>query len=88
MCLFNPQSKQDEELLCDALSLLAYDKPQASPCGALLNQSTRQSLAEDVDRALLQALGHPSKSVLERLVAQTLVTLDTLRQQHHPKVRL
>jgi hypothetical protein len=51
-----PWSKcdQDEELLADAMTLLAYDDPAASPCGHLLRESYRADLAEDLNGALLK----------------------------------
>jgi hypothetical protein len=48
------KSDQDEELLSDALSLLAYADPAASPCGHLLRESFRADLAEDLNGALLK----------------------------------
>lgn len=48
------KSQQDEELLSDALSLLAYSDPAASPCGHLLRESYRAELAEELNGALLK----------------------------------
>lgn len=48
------QGPQDEELLSDALSLLAYADPAASPCGHLLRESSRAELAEELNGALLK----------------------------------
>jgi hypothetical protein len=51
------KSEADEELLSDALSLLAYADPAASPCGHLLRESYRAELAEELNGALLQVGG-------------------------------
>ena len=51
------KSEADEELLSDALSLLAYADPTASPCGHLLRESYRAELAEELNGALLQVGG-------------------------------
>jgi hypothetical protein len=48
------KSPDEEELLSDALSLLAYADPAASPCGHLLRPRQRLQLAEELNGALLQ----------------------------------
>jgi hypothetical protein len=48
------KSPEEEELLSDALSLLAYADPAASPCGHLLRPGQRLQLAEELNGALLQ----------------------------------
>jgi hypothetical protein len=48
------KSPDEEELLSDALSLLAYADPAASPCGHLLRVGQRLQLAEELNGALLQ----------------------------------
>lgn len=48
------KDEQDEELLSDALSLLAYADPATSPCGHLLRESYRAELAEELNGALLK----------------------------------
>jgi hypothetical protein len=55
-CCCEPGSKspEEEELLSDALSLLAYADPAASPCGHLLRPGQRLQLAEELNGALLQ----------------------------------
>jgi hypothetical protein len=48
------KTEADKELLSDALSLLAYADPGASPCGYLLRETYRADLAEDLNGALLK----------------------------------
>jgi hypothetical protein len=48
------KSPDEEELLSDALSLLAYADPAASPSGHLLRPGQRLQLAEELNGALLQ----------------------------------
>jgi hypothetical protein len=49
-----PKAAEDEELLSDALSLLAYADPSSSPCGHLLRPGYRTVLAEELNGALLK----------------------------------
>jgi hypothetical protein len=49
----------EEELFIDALSLLAYGEPAASPAGHLMQQRHRQQLAERVNDAIVAACGRP-----------------------------
>ncbi|KAL6748974.1 hypothetical protein V8C86DRAFT_1082453 [Haematococcus lacustris] len=84
----SPKSPEDDELLADALSLLAYEEPATSPYGHLLNQAERSNMAEEVNRAILMHLGLPPLSPLERLAAQALTAVETLRQLNHPQAML
>ena len=80
-----PRTAADEELLSDALSLLAYDDPASSPTGSLLGAAEAQSLAEEVNGAILAHLGLPAVSPLERVLQQAGGCIDTLKQQNHPQ---
>eukprot|EP00882_Tetradesmus_deserticola_P029242 GHRQ01032717.1.p1 GENE.GHRQ01032717.1~~GHRQ01032717.1.p1 ORF type:complete len:239 (+),score=112.57 GHRQ01032717.1:68-718(+) len=51
------KSADEEELLSDALSLLAYAEPAASPSGHLLRPEQRLRIAEELNGALLQVRG-------------------------------
>jgi hypothetical protein len=53
--LLRARAREDGELLQDALSLLAYEDPAASPCAHLLKVSAREQLAERVNGALVLA---------------------------------
>jgi len=61
------------ELLADAMSLLAYTDPAASPAGKLLATSARRPLAEDVDACLRAAAGLPPRSALDAAARQAVV---------------
>ena len=61
-------SASQRERLMDTLSLLAYDDPAASPHGSLMAEQARRDLAEAVDKAVLQHLGHLQHSNLEHLL--------------------
>ncbi|KAK9834310.1 hypothetical protein WJX81_005519 [Elliptochloris bilobata] len=63
-------SDQDQELLQDALSLLAYEEPEASPCGELLGAKAREDAAAALSAALLAHSGRSAQSALERCLAQ------------------
>ncbi|KIZ01764.1 hypothetical protein MNEG_6194 [Monoraphidium neglectum] len=76
---------EDEELLSDAVSLLAYAEPEASPCGTLLLPGARAELGDRLNGALLAARGRPLAPALERLYRQAAVTLDELRRAHEPR---
>mmetsp|Transcript_3299 Transcript_3299/g.5632 ORF Transcript_3299/g.5632 Transcript_3299/m.5632 type:complete len:171 (+) Transcript_3299:2-514(+) len=83
-----PKGLSEEELLGDALSLLAYEQPEACPCGHLMGQAHRAALAEKVDRAVLAAAGYPARSALERLLAQAVVATEQLKQLAQPQALL
>ena len=61
------------ELLADAMSLLAYTDPAASPAGKLLSLNARRPLAEDVDACLRSAAGLPPRSALDAAARQACV---------------
>jgi hypothetical protein len=54
----------------DALSLLAYEEPEASPCGELLGARAREDVAAALSAALLAHSGRSAQSALERCLAQ------------------
>ena len=53
------------EALADALSLLAYSDPAASPAGALLAPAASAAAADELDAALRAAAGLPRASALD-----------------------
>jgi hypothetical protein len=61
------------ELLADAMSLLAYTDPAASPAGRLLSLGARRALADDVDALLRAAAGLPPRSALDAAARQAVV---------------
>ncbi len=80
----------EEELFIDALSLLAYSDPAASPAGHLMQQQHRQQLAEQVNDAIMAAAkrgggaegdGGAGGSALERLYRQGAAAVAALKQQ-------
>ena len=64
---------EGKELLADAMSLLAYTDPAASPAGKLLALAVRRPLAEDVEACLRAAAGLPPRSVLDAAARQAVV---------------
>ncbi|WIA15425.1 hypothetical protein OEZ85_002076 [Tetradesmus obliquus] len=78
------KSPDEEELLSDALSLLAYAEPAASPCGHLLRAGQRLQLAEELNGALLQARGTSAQPLLESVYRQAVGLLDELKRQGSP----
>ncbi|KAF6266424.1 hypothetical protein COO60DRAFT_452801 [Scenedesmus sp. NREL 46B-D3] len=74
------KSPDEEELLADALSLLAYADPGASPCGHLLRPGQRLQLAQELNGALLQARGMSAQPLLESYYRQAVVLLDELKR--------
>lgn len=79
------KTPDDEELLSDALSLLAYAAPEASPYGHLLRPSQRVELAEELNGALLQATGLSAQPTLDRIYRQAVLAVDELKRSGHPK---
>jgi len=84
----SPKGSDDEELLSDALSLLAYERPAESPCGHLLSQAARASLAESLNSAILAARGMPAVSPLERIYQQACVAIQELRTANDTRAAL
>lgn len=78
------KSQQDEELLSDALSLLAYSNPAASPCGHLLRESYRAELAEELNGALLKVRGSSGKPLLECTYRQAFALVEELKRTGVP----
>ena len=60
------------DALADALSLLAYTDPSASPAGGLLSAGAAAAVAADLDACLRSAAGLPPASALEAVVRQAL----------------
>ena len=60
-------SSADQEDLQDALSLLAYDVPETSPCGHLLGQSHRAYLASSLNAAISLWQGQRARPALHQL---------------------
>jgi len=77
--------RRDEELLQDALSLLAYDDPASSPCGHLLRPQAREALAAKVNGALLGRRGAPREPAIERIYRQAAAALEELRWVGDPR---
>ena len=73
--------RASRELLEDALSLLAYADPAASPCGRLLSEGARAALADRVDAALRSAVGLPPAPALEVALRQAGAVWAALRAQ-------
>jgi len=81
-------SREEEELLTDASTLLGYLDPATSPVGQLLSEQHKAALAADVNRAVLSHQGAQDKSPLERLVRQGMAVCRELKKQGHPVASL
>jgi hypothetical protein len=66
----NLPGRNASEAWQDALSLLAYEEPEASPCGELLGAKAREDVAAALSAALLAHSGRSAQSALERCLAQ------------------
>lgn len=80
--------KEQRDLLSDALTLLCYEDPAASPQGALMVPAARATLADDVDAVLLAARQRPQQSVLEQLYCSLSVLRAELEASAHPAASL
>ena len=80
-------SLSDQEELQDALSLLAYDVPEASPCGTLLSLSHRTHLASRLTSAISVYQGRPAQSALHRLLCHAVRLSCTFLQGARVTVR-
>ncbi|XP_058074922.1 uncharacterized protein LOC131223505 isoform X2 [Magnolia sinica] len=69
--------KKLEELM----ALLAYEEPEKSPMFHLLSMEYRQSVADNLNRAILAHANLPSHSSMERLIQQTTVVRQCLHQE-------
>lgn len=65
-------SREDQDVLSDVLSLLAYEHPEQSPSGNLLGAAHQAALAVAVNSAVLQHLGRAQESTLERMFRHTV----------------
>ena len=66
-------------MLQEALTLLAYRKPSASPAAHLLDQSHRQQCADAVNGMLLQMQGHDAQHNVDNLQRQLLAVTQHLQ---------
>lgn len=66
------------EKLEDFMALLAYEEPEKSPMFHLLSQEYRESVANNLNRAILAHLNLPCYSSLERLIQQITVVQQCL----------
>ncbi|KAI0563747.1 SPRY domain containing protein [Gracilaria domingensis] len=58
------------DILRDVYLLLAYGNPAESPTGHLTKQSRRETVADNVNSAILASQGRPMRSLLERFICQ------------------
>ncbi|KAK9820291.1 hypothetical protein WJX72_008659 [[Myrmecia] bisecta] len=82
------KTADDNELLQDSLSLLAYDDPQTSPCGHLLGTAHRAELASALNSAMLAQMGGQEESALERLYRHAVVLQQELTRGGDPAAAL
>ncbi|KAL0903601.1 hypothetical protein M5K25_027992 [Dendrobium thyrsiflorum] len=80
LTLFGKIQKNVEKLE-DFMALLAYEEPEKSPMFHLLGSEYRQSIADNLNRAVLAHANLPSYSSMERLIQQATVIRQYLHQE-------
>lgn len=65
----------------NCLGLLAYEEPEAAPMRSLLSLDNRCSVADSLNRAILEEQNLPTYAALERLVQQMTVVRKCLLQE-------
>ncbi|KAI9842560.1 MAG: hypothetical protein M1837_007073 [Sclerophora amabilis] len=73
--------KEVQKALEETFSLLAYEDPRNSVVAHLLEPSGRVPVAEELNSAILVALGKSSSAALERLCQQTEVLVSDLGEE-------
>jgi hypothetical protein len=68
------------------MGLLAYVQMDASPVAYLLGRPHRESVADQVNTAIVEQLGSVTRSSLELMLRQLVNTHDTARQLFHGMV--
>eukprot|EP00245_Coleochaete_scutata_P002858 TRINITY_DN14044_c0_g1_i1.p1 TRINITY_DN14044_c0_g1~~TRINITY_DN14044_c0_g1_i1.p1 ORF type:complete len:231 (-),score=51.49 TRINITY_DN14044_c0_g1_i1:15-707(-) len=66
----------------DCMALLAYDEPETSPLFSLLAVEHRQTVADNLNRAVLAHANLPSYASMERLLQHATVVRQRLMQEH------
>ncbi|MCJ1245890.1 Ran-binding protein 9 [Trapelia coarctata] len=74
-------SKEVKDTLTAIFALFAYEDPRVSPIAAVMDQSGRVPVAEELNAAILVSLGKSSVAALERLCQQTEVLLGEISEQ-------
>jgi hypothetical protein len=74
---------EDQVLLQDAFSLLAYTNLTECPVVDLLRPAHRAPLANDLNSAMLMAIGQPAQPPLQRLVDHTQDCIKEMLVQGH-----
>lgn len=64
------RSPDEQELLSETLSLIAYPEPSRSPCGHLLGVQHRTELATSLNAAIFAFKGRKTESALETIYRQ------------------
>lgn len=75
------KSQKNVEKLEDFMALLAYEEPEKSPMFHLLGPVYRQSIADNLNRAVLAHANLPAYSSMERLIQQATVIRQYLHQE-------
>jgi len=66
--------------MINVASLLAYQKPEASPVASYLSQGRRQAVAKQVHNAILYREGLPPRSRIEDTVGQAQMVFRRLNE--------
>jgi len=73
--------REVQKSLSDTFALLAYEDPiNSKEVSHLLKRDGRVAVAEELNSAILVSLGKSSCAALERLIQQTTVLIDDLRE--------
>ncbi|MCJ1350302.1 MAG: hypothetical protein MMC33_000283 [Icmadophila ericetorum] len=75
------QRKEVKDSLQSIFAMFAYEDPWKSPAAALLEQSGRITVAEELNSAILVSLGKSPSAAIERLVQQTEVLVAEISEE-------
>ncbi|CAK0783650.1 hypothetical protein CVIRNUC_006849 [Coccomyxa viridis] len=82
------KSRDDQELLMDALSLMGYTDATKAPCGQMMGQQARDDLARDIMSAIRSHTGRQQYSPLEKAYVQLIGVLRALEERGSPHLGL
>ncbi|PKA65553.1 hypothetical protein AXF42_Ash005887 [Apostasia shenzhenica] len=74
-------TQKNVEKLEDFMALLAYEEPEKSPMFHLLGPERRQSIADNLNQAIIANANFPAYSSMERLIQQATVVRQYLHQE-------
>jgi len=78
---FGKQQDRYREKLQDCMALLAYEEPEKSPLFQYLTDDYRQTVADELNSAVLAHANLPSYTSMERLLQHTTLVRQRLNQE-------